>query len=43
MRRDLVNRQIKRGAEAGSWTPDTRWGSAGGRIYATTMASLSLR
>lgn len=43
MRQDLVGRQIKQGADAGSWTPDTRWGSAGGRIYATTMASLSLR
>ncbi|MEI6167907.1 MAG: prenyltransferase/squalene oxidase repeat-containing protein [bacterium] len=43
MRQDLVARQIKRGDAAGSWTADPRWGSSGGRIYATAMASLSLR
>ncbi|MEI7881571.1 MAG: prenyltransferase/squalene oxidase repeat-containing protein [bacterium] len=43
IRRELVTRQIKQGAEAGSWQADTRWGSSGGRIYATAMASLSLR
>jgi len=42
MRHDLVTQQIKRGAEAGSWKADDRWGSTGGRIYATAMASLSL-
>lgn len=43
LRRALVSQQVKRGAEAGSWKADDRWGSAGGRIYATALASLSLR
>ena len=43
MRHDLLALQLKRGAEAGSWKADDRWGSAGGRIYATALASLSLR
>jgi len=43
IRNDLLAQQVTQGPEAGSWTADTRWGSAGGRIYATTLASLSLR
>ena len=43
LRHDLLSRQDKHGTDTGSWKPDDRWGSAGGRIYATTMASLSLR
>ena len=43
LRRDLVTRQITWGSDAGSWKADDRWGSSGGRIYATAMASLSLR
>ncbi len=43
MRLELVAQQVKRGADAGSWNADSRWGSTGGRIYATAMASLSLR
>ena len=43
LRRDLLTQQVKRGAEAGSWKADDRWGSSGGRIYATAMGSLSLR
>lgn len=43
IRRDLVARQVRQGNEAGSWKADDRWGSSGGRIYATAMASLSLR
>ncbi|MEI7437902.1 MAG: hypothetical protein WCL16_13940, partial [bacterium] len=43
LRHELVARQIKRGVEAGSWKADDRWGSVGGRIYATALASLSLR
>ncbi len=38
----LVERQIKSGPHSGSWEPSDRWSSAGGRIYATTMATLSL-
>jgi prenyltransferase beta subunit len=43
LRRDLLSKQVKRGKEAGSWKADTQWGSAGGRIYSTALASLSLR
>jgi len=43
IRNSLLAQQVTQGPEAGSWTADTRWGSAGGRIYATTLASLSLR
>ena len=43
LRHDLLSRQDKHGADAGSWKSDDRWGSAGGRIYATALASLSLR
>ncbi len=43
MRKELVAQQVKNGAEAGSWKADDRWGASGGRIYATAMASLSLR
>ena len=42
----LVEGQIKQGVYAGSWDPNSpvpdRWGSAGGRIYVTTMNLLSL-
>ena len=43
LRRDLLARQERNGHDAGSWKPDDRWASSGGRIYATAMASLSLR
>jgi hypothetical protein len=43
LRHDLLSRQDKHGTDSGSWKPDDRWGSAGGRIYATALASLSLR
>lgn len=43
LRSDLLARQVRRGGEAGSWRPDDRWASSGGRIYSTTMASLALR
>jgi len=43
IRQELVTRQVRRGGEAGSWKADDRWGSSGGRIYATALASLSLR
>lgn len=43
LRRDLLAHQVRQGADAGSWKPDDRWASSGGRIYATAMASLSLR
>jgi hypothetical protein len=39
MRVQLPDAQIKRGAEAGSWAPQSdRWGGTGGRLYTTCMA-----
>ncbi len=43
MRQNLVAKQVRGGAEAGSWKADDQWGTTGGRIYATAMASLSLQ
>ncbi|MGQ9662390.1 MAG: prenyltransferase/squalene oxidase repeat-containing protein [Kiritimatiellia bacterium] len=43
LRSGLVAHQAQRGANRGSWDPDLRWGSVGGRIYATALASLSLQ
>lgn len=42
IRGSLVSCQVARGAQRGSWTPDDQWSLAGGRVYATAMASLSL-
>jgi len=39
---DLVDRQVAEGLHAGSWDPTDRWSRAGGRVYATAMAALSL-
>ncbi|MCX7591670.1 MAG: terpene cyclase/mutase family protein, partial [Kiritimatiellae bacterium] len=43
IRRNILASQRRQGANSGSWDPDRRWGNVGGRIYATAMASLSLR
>ncbi|MEI6516130.1 MAG: hypothetical protein WCO77_09135 [bacterium] len=43
LRHALLAHQVRQGADAGSWNPDDRWASTGGRIYSTAMASLSLR
>jgi hypothetical protein len=43
LRGELLTRQVRCGTEAGSWSADDRWASSGGRIYATALASLSLR
>jgi hypothetical protein len=43
IRRDLVARQVDAGAERGSWPADDRWSAAGGRVYATALAALSLK
>ncbi|HUU43026.1 MAG TPA: prenyltransferase/squalene oxidase repeat-containing protein, partial [Planctomycetota bacterium] len=40
---DLVERQLTEGPDAGSWDPTDRWSPAGGRVYATAMAALSLQ
>ena len=42
IRHSLVRDQVLFGAEKGSWTPDARWGSVGGRVYSTALASMSL-
>ncbi len=39
MRVEVPAHQIKNGAEAGSWNPQTdKWGSAGGRLYVTCLS-----
>jgi hypothetical protein len=38
----LLETQENRGAQAGSWSPDTVWGGYGGRVYSTAMAALCL-
>ena len=38
----LVDLQERGGAAAGSWTTESEWGSRGGRIYTTSLATLSL-
>lgn len=44
MREHLIRTQEKMGHRAGSWNPQgTDWGSAGGRLYATGMALMTLQ
>ena len=39
----LLNMQESTGPNAGSWNPeDSEWGNRGGRIYSTTLATLTL-
>jgi hypothetical protein len=42
MQRTLLARQRRSGDLAGSWDPTTVWGSYGGRVYTTAMATLCL-
>ncbi len=42
LKRRLLPMQIRRGETAGSWAPDSVWGSHGGRVYSTAMAALCL-
>jgi hypothetical protein len=42
LRDDLVKRQKTRGDAAGSWDPKGKWADRGGRVYSTTMATLTL-
>ena len=42
MRTALAAVQVRQGPERGSWSADDRWSAAGGRIYATAMASLCI-
>lgn len=38
----IVNLQRKDGCTRGSWDPQSRWGSKGGRVYSTALATLAL-
>ncbi len=42
LQREILRHQIRVGEESGSWPPDDQWGRAGGRLYSTALASLSL-
>lgn len=42
LRQEVLRCQTTEGAEVGSWPPDDQWGRAGGRLYSTALASLSL-
>ena len=42
VKQQLVGRQRKSGTEDGSWDPDSIWGSTGGRVYTTALATLTL-
>ena len=42
LRHEILSHQITKGTESGSWLPDDQWGRAGGRLYSTALASLSL-
>jgi hypothetical protein len=43
IRKALLLRQVSDGSDSGSWPADDRWGRAGGRLYSTALASLSLK
>lgn len=42
LRKEILSHQITEGDQSGSWPPDDQWGRAGGRLYSTALASLSL-
>ena len=43
LQRHLLARQRTDGALAGSWDPDSKWGSYGGRVFSTALGALCLR
>jgi squalene cyclase len=43
LRTRLIAQQVSQGPETGSWAANDQWGNTGGRLYATAMASLSVR
>jgi hypothetical protein len=43
IRQALLLQQVSDGSDSGSWPADDRWGPAGGRLYSTALASLSMR
>lgn len=42
IRDTIIGLQCKEGCSRGSWAPDSRWGSKGGRVYSTALAALCL-
>jgi len=42
LQNSLLTMQERTGGNAGSWSPNDRWGSVGGRIYSTAVAGLTL-
>lgn len=42
VRTRIAARRVTAGAQIGSWSPDDPWGRIGGRIYATSVAVLTL-
>lgn len=38
----LISEQVRTGEFAGSWAPNDPWGRYGGRLYSTTLATLTL-
>lgn len=42
LKKQLLARQKSDGVLAGSWDPDTVWGTYGGRVYSTALAALCL-
>ncbi len=43
MKEALLQAQIKKGYDKGTWEPVDRWSSFGGRLYTTSMAVLTLQ
>ena len=42
LQRALLSRQVRQGAMAGSWETNDPWAGYGGRLYTTTLATLTL-
>jgi hypothetical protein len=42
LQHSLLAEQEQSGGNTGSWSPEDRWGSTGGRIYSTAVAALTL-
>ncbi|OGV69440.1 MAG: hypothetical protein A2283_16470 [Lentisphaerae bacterium RIFOXYA12_FULL_48_11] len=42
LQHSLIAMQESSGGNAGSWSPNDRWGGVGGRIYSTAVAGLTL-
>ena len=42
LQKEILERQESNGDTRGSWAPDDQWGRAGGRVYSTSLACLSM-